>query len=609
MSYADIGMALTVAVIDTAKGIGALLAKHGGAAHRHLRQNLPAILAVSIPVVAFGWAGWSRRWVSDDGFIYLRVVDQLVAGNGPVFNAGERVEVATGPLWVVILTVATVVLRPLPLEWHAVWLGLILSLMGLALAAWGALLLMEWPRHRVVLPLGALVVVALPPFWDFATSGLETGLGFAWLGGCFWGLAREYRLHVSPDLTEPERALARSRSSTWLAVVIGLGLLIRPDFVIFTVAFMAALLVLWPGASWRARLGIVGAAFALPLAYQIFRMGYYGSLVPNAAFAKEASAPYWSQGWRYALDLLQPYWLLVPLVGLAALSWLPDQLRRWTRRDLAGVAVAGLPVVAAIVHALYIVHLGGDFMHGRMLLPALFGLLLPVAVVPLSNPLQLVAALVVIPWVMVSALTLRPYEATYTTGITDERRFYVQVSGHPHPITLDDYGDFAGAMDGLRARDLAAEGDPGLVLRYGQQIPLAPGVASTLVVQRGAIGIFGYAAGTEVHVVDLLGLGDPIAGRLRLEQRGRPGHEKMLREAWVVARFGDLGAQMPPGAPSAERVAMARVALGCDGAELLLHAVRDPMTPKRFLRNLFDSFRLYKFRLNPDPVQAPHELC
>ena len=33
--------------------------------------------------------------MSDDGYIYLRVVDQLLAGNGPVFNNGERMEAAT----------------------------------------------------------------------------------------------------------------------------------------------------------------------------------------------------------------------------------------------------------------------------------------------------------------------------------------------------------------------------------------------------------------------------------------------------------------------------------------------------------------------------------
>jgi arabinofuranosyltransferase len=39
--------------------------------------------------------GWAYHHMNDDGFINLRVVSQIKAGNGPVFNAGERVEAAT----------------------------------------------------------------------------------------------------------------------------------------------------------------------------------------------------------------------------------------------------------------------------------------------------------------------------------------------------------------------------------------------------------------------------------------------------------------------------------------------------------------------------------
>src|SRR5207245_8363311 len=48
------------------------------------------------------------------------------------------------------------------------------------------------PRARPPLAGAALVLSALPPLWDFATSGLETGLTFGWLGGCQWLLARRY---------------------------------------------------------------------------------------------------------------------------------------------------------------------------------------------------------------------------------------------------------------------------------------------------------------------------------------------------------------------------------------------------------------------------------
>ena len=42
-----------------------------------------------------GADGYQRRWVTEDAFISLRVVQQVLAGNGPVFNAGERVEAYT----------------------------------------------------------------------------------------------------------------------------------------------------------------------------------------------------------------------------------------------------------------------------------------------------------------------------------------------------------------------------------------------------------------------------------------------------------------------------------------------------------------------------------
>jgi len=43
--------------------------------------------------------------MDEDAFINLRVIDQIFAGHGPVFNAGERVEPATSALWVFVLVV------------------------------------------------------------------------------------------------------------------------------------------------------------------------------------------------------------------------------------------------------------------------------------------------------------------------------------------------------------------------------------------------------------------------------------------------------------------------------------------------------------------------
>ena len=52
-----------------------------------------------IPVLAATTMVWLRRWVSDDGFINYRVIQQLMAGRGPIYNISDRVEVGTSTLW------------------------------------------------------------------------------------------------------------------------------------------------------------------------------------------------------------------------------------------------------------------------------------------------------------------------------------------------------------------------------------------------------------------------------------------------------------------------------------------------------------------------------
>ena len=43
------------------------------------------------------------------------------------------------------------------------------------------------------MPFGALVYVALPVAWDWATGGLENGISIAWLGGLALVMARRAR--------------------------------------------------------------------------------------------------------------------------------------------------------------------------------------------------------------------------------------------------------------------------------------------------------------------------------------------------------------------------------------------------------------------------------
>ncbi len=571
------------------------------------------LILLSLPVWLIGFLGYQRRWISEDAFITLRVVHNVLAGHGPVFNVGERVEVYTHPIWAGMLVLWG--WPGLPLEEGAVYLGLVCTMAGMAFGLAGAVTI--WRQtgiestpsantSRILLPLGGLVFVAIPPVWDFASSGLETGLAIAWLGISFWLLVRELVVQT------------RSSRPYLTATILGLGLLVRPELFIYTTAFITVLLIVeLADRSGRSRairgIGIIAAAALVPMLYQIFRMGYFAALTPNTAIAKEAGRSNWPQGLRYLGDFVDPYWLWVPLTLLA--TWLGWQLYELTKKNRYRlIAVLLAPVVAALVHVLYVIRLGGDFMHARMLLPALFALLLPVLAVPVSLPtrhdnrmavkLTWLLSGAVLLWVVVCGFWLRwPDGARISDdGIADERAVYVDLTGHSNPVTLEDYAEMqlGWTSNGQRFQSLAESSSRLLLLPEDDAYPLRgsvnPEIALVAVV--GNIGVTGMAAGDRVHLVDFQGIGDPVGSRMEIVERGRPGHEKFMPPFWARARFEDETSLL-----EADPIIQdARAVLQCGDTSKLLEAIEKPLTPARFIQNILLSPRLTALRINPDPT-------
>ena len=604
----------------------------------------PSLALALVPVAVFAAIGWDLRWVNEDGFIYLRVVDHLLAGDGPVFNAGERVEAYTSPAWLAVLTLGGALVTSGGLEWLSVVLGLALSVGGLLAACLGAIAL--WREvapdvRRPFAPLGAVVVAAVPAFWGFETSGLETGLVFAWLGGAFlalaWLVADERPRTGDHGAPVAPRVEAPARRPLLLAVLFGLGPLVRPDLAPFALCFLAALLLLVRPLRRRTAIGVVAAAIALPFAYQVFRMGYFASPVPSTAVAKEAGLPFWSRGLDYLGNLVLPYALPLPL---AVLGWLGRRAAApaWRAGRRGAVVVGAAAVAGALLHTLYVVRLGGDYMHGRMLLPSLFGLLMPVAVVALPGRRVLAGALAgtVVAWALVCGLALRtPSQFGPEAGrwqVLDQRAKQRSTPSHPHPVTLADHDvlPLPQPSVGRAARALARPGGPVLSLdaRPGRrrtedgaipvQVPRtldvrsAAWVRAPVVIFTGSIGRLGLAAGREVWIADRLGLADPVAARLRLapQRTARAGHEKLLAPAWFLARFGEpASVAVHPRFAANPRIPAARAALGCGDLRRLMRAVSAPLTLDRFVANVGASFELGALRLPGDPVAAKRELC
>lgn len=615
-------------------------------------------LWVSVLVCAalFGWGAWERRWIADDGLIVLRTVRNLLAGNGPVFNAGERVESNTSTLWTYLVTLGAWIGGSVQLEYVALTLALTLSVVGLILMMLGTGRLYApglQGRRALLLPAGALAYIAVPPARDFATSGLDSALAMAYIGAQWWTLVCWSQAPQRSTAEQSDGNATSVRFDVGLAFLSGLSVLVRPELALIGGAALVMMLI--AARDRRRRLVIVVAGGLLPVAYQIFRMGYYGLPVPITALAKDATGSKWDQGFVYLTNFNGPYLLWVPVLLVAALAivlfvthsrpwWGPNARpgrRSWARRVQSPTAVVIFMVVSGLVQGLYWLRQGGDFMHGRVLLMPLMCVLTPVAVIPIVLPdgkniarevgyalAGTTAALwlAIVGWSIWAANSPGlGYDATRVTysGIVDERRFYAQATGHAHPLTAADYLDYPRMRAVLEAIHNTPVG--ALLLPSGNydQWDVVPAMPPPVPVpgpndpppppnwfEKGPhtvfftnLGMMGMNLPLKVRVIDQIGLANPLAAHTARLTDARIGHDKDLYPDWAVAEGPYLRKHpwIPPYIDE-DWVTEAAAALKCPETEAMLNSVRGPMNVHRFFSNLVNAFSFSQYRIDRVPL-------
>ncbi|MEU2036830.1 flagellar motor control protein ZomB [Nocardia amamiensis] len=589
---------------------------------------------IALAVVLFAVGGWQRRWIADDGLIVLRTVRNLLAGNGPVFNAGERVEANTSTAWTYLVWFFSW-LTQARLEYVVLAVALTVSLAAVVFAMLGSARLWGGTRAGLLLPAGVLVYISLPPARDYVTSGLESGLVICWIGLLWWQLMRW-----------SQAKSVRLPGLLGLVFLAGLAPLIRPEMTLVG-AFALLMIFLAPMPESRLRpivlrAVIVAVAGLVPMGYQIWRMGYYGLPYPNTAVAKDAGGAKWGQGFTYLWDLVGPYFLWVPLLVLSiagvvaartranrtmqaerdeASGWSIGRVRNWLRSP---GAVVTMVLLSGFLLTVYALRVGGDFMHGRMLLPQLFLFLLPVAVLPIRMPVGgvrattadwsfavLAVALVgTAGWALFAADTTAIKTGTKitSTGIVDERIYYVLNTGHDHPILAEDYLDYPRVR--AMVNDIAASPNGGLLLNSPsfmfwyiapppQPIPVG-GAGHTVYFLN--LGMTSMNVPLDVHVIDPMGLAYPLAAHTDRLTDGRIGHDKSLYPDWVVVDAGMVDKKpWMPWYLDEKWVTQARTAMSCPDTQALLISSRDPLTFERFRHNLRNALRFAKYRIDRVP--------
>ena len=299
---------------------------------------------LAIVGLAFALGLWRQRhFFHDDAYVSLRYADRLLAGHGLTWNDGERVEGFSSPSWVAQIALLGGLGISLPLA--ARLLGVVYTLATLVL----------WYRARAE-PAGLLALVTVSGFTLWAWGGLET------VAACFWILVA--MVMVQRVGSQP----TSSRGGLLFGLSLASVALFRPEGMAVGMSLLGAA---WPARRGRSfRIGAV-CLVAVFVAYEIFRLAYFGDWIANGARAKTLGLPVGTRVESAAIYLAKtaPQWLGAVFVAGWMLAWSPERKR---------VCWLLLPVVPLL---LVVVLGGGDHMLGARFMLA------PVAVMCLAGGL------------------------------------------------------------------------------------------------------------------------------------------------------------------------------------------------------------------------------
>lgn len=433
-------------------------------------------------------------WISDDGFITFRSIENWIHGHGLVFNIGERVQTFTHPLWFFLQSFFYSLTRLFdsPFGLNKLFYGNIIISLSLSLLTI-AIYSFKIARSTQMAIAGTFVLILSKAYLDYSTSGLENPLSH-FLAICFFGV---FLFGREKD----------SRRTIILAFLACLAALNRLDTVL--IFFPALLHVVWQSSNRLKTILSLFIGFLPLMLWELFSVFYYGAPFPNTASAKLdigiQPLTFLKQGAFYFLNSLRMDTItLVVIACSGAISVFS--------RSMKHIAVA----TGITLYLFYILYIGGDFMSGRY-----FSLPLIVAVTLLStfelkslmafgSSLVVILAVGLLPFV--TMIERRP---TYGQNRENNLVFF-----DTHKIADERlvYKDRTGLL-------IALEGNSPKVVYSQEEWEYVPGYPRE-VHTVGAMGLNGYRDGPNIHVIDRNGLADPLIARMPLEdtQDWRIGH-------------------------------------------------------------------------------------
>ena len=267
----------------------------------------------------------------DDAMISMRYAYNLAHGLGPVWNAGERVEGFTNPLWVGIM--ALVHLLPIGLNQT----GLVIQIIGASFLTFNLFLVKRIVEHFTDDLFAMLSAVALTAFYaplnSYGLLGMEVSLLVLMLSAVIWLILK-----------------SENKFNIWVYIILAVSTLVRfdmavPYLVIFGVVFITQKENRKQHLIWGLGLLILSLG-----GQTLARYLYYGALLPNTYYLKV-------EGWPVTLRILRGLYALIHFAYYSnwALILLPFTIFLF-RRDWK-VTLLALVFIGQVAYSVYV---GGD---------------------------------------------------------------------------------------------------------------------------------------------------------------------------------------------------------------------------------------------------------
>lgn len=468
---------------------------------RRIWESKKGSRAISIGAfVVFAAILLTNAWMVDDAYITLRTIDNFVNGHGLTWNVSERVQTWTHALWMLLVSAVYAVTR------EAFFTVIVLSVLLVMLSALISRKALtpptanEWWKG----PLLVLALLSSKAVVDYASSGLENPLSYL--------IASLFMLILLR--IDPQRAVDERRMSV-LVLLASLAYVNRPDTILLYLPALAW--VLWRSRPVpKRRLARMLLISTLPITIWLaFSLLYFGFPFPNTAYAKALSTGI-PLGWRiqrgleYQVNSLSWDTASYVMLGFALVFAL-------ARRSSAVIAL----MAGIAVYMMFVVVSGGAATHqsGRFYAVPLF-IAVVLFVDAIGKPRRALAA---------GALLVGYIAWSPVSAVKFGTPAYKDISMSPSRIDAKLYVFREGAalLNWRPGRKMPDNQwyDYGLrICRQRRKVHVGGAYGGE------PIGLVGFAAGPGVHIIDKVGLGDPLLARL-------PAQVPARREDWKSGHF------------------------------------------------------------------------